>query len=68
MKLIKELQLNHDLTAKEFVRKAICVSCVLREGQCRSFYAGDLDECYRKCWHYSKAVRAIKKVLDKYDK
>lgn len=68
MKLIKEMQLNHDLTAKEFVCKAICVSCVLREGQCWSFYAGDLDECYRKCWHYSKAVRAIKKVLDKYDK
>ena len=68
MKHIKELQLNHDLTAKEFGRKAICVSCVIREGFCRPFCDGDLDKCYRKCWYYSKAVRAIKKVLDKYDK
>lgn len=64
----KELQLNHDLTVKEFVYKAICVNCVIREGQCRSFYSGNLDECYAKCWHYAKAVREIKKILDKYDR
>lgn len=68
MKLPKELQLNYDLTAKEFVRKAICVNCVIREGQCRPFYDGNLDECYDKCWHYSKAVRDIKKILIKYDR
>lgn len=64
----KELQLNYDLTAKEFIHKTICVNCVIREGQCKCFYNGDLDKCYSKCWHYAKAVRAIKKVLIKYDK
>lgn len=68
MDLPKKLQLNHDLTAKEFVYKAICVNCVLREGQCKAFYGGDLDECYSKCWHYAQAVKAVKKTLDKYDK
>lgn len=68
MELPKKLQLNHDLTAKEFVRKAVCVNCVIREGQCKVFYDGDLDECYSKCWHYAKAVSAVKKMLDKYDK
>lgn len=63
----KELLLNHDQTSKEFVYKVICVNCVIREGQCKPFYDGDLDECYHKCWHYSKAVRAIRKVLDKFD-
>ena len=63
----KELLLNHEQTAKEFVYKAICVNCVIREGQCRPFYSGDLEECYKKCWHYAKAVRAIKKALDKFD-
>lgn len=68
MDLPKELQLNHDLTAKEFVYKAICVNCVIREGWCNKFYCGNLDECYKKCCHYAKAVNAIKKVLDKFDK
>lgn len=68
MKMSLEPQLNYDQTAKEFVQKAMCVNCVLCEGQCRPFYDGDLDECYKKCWHYAKAVRAIKKVLIKFDK
>lgn len=63
-----QLQLNHDLTAKEFVYKAVCVNCVIREGWCTCFCDGDLDECNNKCWHYAKAVRAVKKILDKYDK
>lgn len=62
-----KLQLNYDQVAKEFVYKAICVNCVIREGQCKLFYDGDLDKCYSECWHYLKAVRAIKKVLKKFD-
>lgn len=63
----KELLINHDQTAKEFVYKAICVNCVIREGLCESFNKGNLDECYVKCSHYAKAVRAIKKTLIKFD-
>lgn len=59
--------INHDQTAKEFVYKAICVNCVIREGQCRCFYSGNLDECYAKCRHYARAVKAIKKTLIKFD-
>ena len=65
---IRKLTYRPDLMAEEFIYKAICVNCVIREGQCRNFYNGNLDECYNKCRHYAKAVRAIKKVLIKYDK
>lgn len=67
-KLEPELELNHRVTAMEFIYKAICVGCVLREGQCRSFAHGDLEECYKRCWWFNQAVHKIKKILDKYDK
>lgn len=64
----KELLLNHEQTAKQFVYNSICANCVIREGQCRNFYAGDLEKCYKECWHYAKAVNAVTKILIKYDK
>lgn len=68
MKLPKELQLNYDLIAKEFVYKAICVNCVIREGYCKLFCHGDLDLCYSNCRHFHKATMSIENVLNKYDK
>lgn len=67
-KLDPKLELNHKVTAMEFIYKAVCVGCVLREGCCRLFYKGDLEDCYKRCWHFYKATVAIKKILDKYDK
>ena len=62
------MQINHAQIAKEFVHKVICANCVIHEGQCKLFYDKDLGGCYNKCWHYAKAVNAVKKTLDKYDK
>ena len=67
-KLDPKLELNHKVTAMEFIYKAVCVGCVLREGNCKTFNHGDLWTCYNSCWHFHKATVAIKKVLDKYDK
>ena len=60
--------INHRVTAMEFIYRAICVGCVLREGYCRLFCNGDLDNCYKRCWWFNQAVRKVEKVLNKYDK
>lgn len=68
IKLDPKLKLNHHLASMKFVAESVCVTCVLKEGQCRRFQNGKYEDCYKHCWWFSQAVRKIEKVLDKYDK
>lgn len=71
-KLDPKLQLNHMLAAQEFIYKTVCITCKLKEGMCGILFTGnlvvDLDKCYKHCWHYARAVDAVTKILNKYDK
>ena len=62
-KLDPKLELNHEVTAMEFIYKAVCVGCVLREGNCKPFNTGDLQKCYKQCWHFHKHYAPVKPLL-----
>lgn len=62
-----KLKLNHHLTAMEFIAKTVCVSCVLKEGQCSNFLYGEYEDCYKHCRWFKHAVDEVTKILNKYD-
>lgn len=59
---------DHKLCAMELVASTVCVTCVLKEGNCRSHCSGNYEESFKKCWWFSQAVKKVSGVLDAYDK
>lgn len=51
--------------AKEMGENSVCPNCVKREGLCVLRRSRDL--AFESCPHFNKAVRALAKVLRKFD-